>query len=93
MKFAYDRYVRPNNIIPTDPKQRTSVDDLVQEDCPENSFVPLKANHKSKISIQLIPGVSSENNVEFEIERIIRGRYIGTMSYIISGKMASLSEV
>ncbi len=47
MKFAYDRYVRPNNIIPTDPKQRTSVDDLVQEDCPEDSFVPLKAKHKS----------------------------------------------
>ena len=84
MKFAYDRYIRPNNIVPTDPKQRTSVDNLVQEDCPEDSFEPLKAKHKSKSSVQLVPGVPSTNNVEFEIERIIRGLHKDTvLQYLV----------
>ncbi|XP_038047480.1 uncharacterized protein K02A2.6-like [Patiria miniata] len=57
MKFVYDRYVRPNNdIFPADPQHRTSVDDLVQEDCPEDSFVALKAKQKTKNPIQIVPG-------------------------------------
>ena len=80
MKFVYDRYVRSNNdIVPTNPEQRISMDNLVPEDCPEDSFMPLKAKQKSQNPIQIVPGVAQnlapDNNVEFQVERILRGRY------------------
>ena len=78
MKFVYDRYVRPNNeIFPSDPKQQIPVDDMVQEDLPDDSFIPLKAKQGNKKTIQIVPGIvqNSSENVEFEVKRILRGRY------------------
>ncbi|XP_038052676.1 uncharacterized protein LOC119735953 [Patiria miniata] len=82
MKFAYNRYVRPSNdSVPFDPKQNTSILGLQEDDCPQNIFHPLTAVHQSSESessgIPFVPGLPqiSEKPKEYEIERIIRGRY------------------
>ena len=89
MKFAYDRLVRPSNyILPTDPEQQSPVEDLVQEDCPEDSFVPLKAKHDCEKQTQLVPGIThNSGNTEFEVERILKGRYRNNLlQYLIKWK-------
>lgn len=88
MKFAYDRYIRPNNdTAPTDLEQRNPIPGLVPDDCPEDSFVPLLATQESdKRKIPVIPGLPpvQDNNTEYVIERIIRGRYKnGRLEYLI----------
>jgi hypothetical protein len=91
MKFAYERYVRPSNdTAPLDLGQRDPIPGLVQEDCPEDSFVPLLASQESdKDKIPIIPGfpVAQDNTTEYQIERIIRGRFKnGRLEYLIKWK-------
>ena len=88
MKFAYDRYVRPNNdTAPTDSEQRDPIPGLVLDDCPEDSFAPLLATQESdKNKVPIIPGLPliQDDTQEYVIERIVRGRYRnGRLEYLI----------
>ena len=88
MKFAYDRYIRPNNDTePTDLEQRDPIPGLVPDDCPEDSFVPLLATQESeKTKVPIIPGLPpvQDKTPEYVIEHIIRGRYRnGRLEYLI----------
>ncbi len=88
MKFAYDRYVRPrNDTVPSDVGQRDPIPGLVQEECPEDSFVPLLATQESdKRKIPIVPGLPpvQDDTSEYLIERIIRGRHKnGRLEYLI----------
>ena len=55
-----------------DPEQLSPIEDLVQEDYPEDSFVPLnlKAEHKHKTHVQIVPGINNDDveRIEFEVE-------------------------
>ena len=38
-----DTFAQTMTFFPSDPKQQIAVDDMVQEDLPDDSFIPLKA--------------------------------------------------
>lgn len=79
MKYAYDRYIRPNsNEPPGDPDQAEGIPGLVTGDCPADSFKPLLATQEAEKTVTpIILGLPAVQNParEYEIERIIRGRY------------------
>ena len=79
MKFAYDRYARPeNHVMPRDFVQRDPLDGVVDADCPTDSFAPLMASQELDKSIPNVPGLPLTpvtNRCEYEVERIVRGRY------------------
>ncbi|XP_072036114.1 uncharacterized protein [Amphiura filiformis] len=89
MKFAYDRYVRPNNDTePTDLEQRDPIPGLVPDNCPEDSFLPLLATQESeKTKVPIILGLPpvQDKTPEYVIEHIIRGRRYrnGRLEYLI----------
>ena len=91
MKYAYDRYIRPNNKdLPSDQNQQNEISGLVQDDCPEDSFEPLLAAHEThKSDTSIIPGLPAvkEPALEYEIEQIVRGRYKNKrLEYLIKWK-------
>ena len=79
MKFAYDRYARPeNHVMPKDFVQRDPLEDVEDADCPDDSFAPLMASQESDKSITCVPGLPLtpvSTYREFELEKIVRGRY------------------
>jgi hypothetical protein len=91
MKYAYDRTIRPNsNIPPVDPDQTTEIPGLVMGDCPEDSFMPLLATQEAERTRNpIIPGLPliQDPVKEYEIERIIRGRYRNDrLEYLVKWK-------
>lgn len=88
MKFAYDRYVRPSNdTAPIDLEQRDPIPGLLPDDCPEDSFVSLRATQeaeKNKMPIILGLPLIQDDPEQYVIERIIRGRYRnGRLEYLM----------
>lgn len=80
MKFAYDRYVRPeNHVMPKDFVQRDPLEGIVDDDCPDDSFDPLMASQESHLNnAPIVPGlpvICDQDPREYEIEKVIRGRY------------------
>ena len=79
-KFAYDRYVRPgNHVMRRDFVQRDPLEKVVDDDCPDDSFVPLMASHESdRDSTPVILGLPKSPATkprEYLVEKILRGRY------------------
>ncbi|XP_072014174.1 uncharacterized protein [Amphiura filiformis] len=79
MKFAYDRYARPeNHVMPKDFVQRDPLEDVVDADCPDDSFAPLMASQELDKRTSFIPGLPLTpvtTSSEYEVEKILRGRY------------------
>jgi len=79
LKFAYDRYVRPeNHVMPKDFVQRDPLEGVVDEDCPDDSFAPLMASQESEQRapfIQGLPLTLVTKSSEYEVEKIVRARY------------------
>ena len=79
MKFAYDRYARPeNHVMPKDFVQRDPLEGVVDADCPEDSFAPLMASQELDKHTSFIPGLPLTpvtTSSEYEVEKILRGRY------------------
>jgi hypothetical protein len=79
MKFAYDRYARPeNHVMPKDFVQRDPLEDVVDADCPDDSFAPLMASQESDKSIPSVPGrplTPVATGRVYEVEKILRGRF------------------
>ena len=91
MKYAYDRYVRPSNTdIPDDSNQTNEIPDLGMDDCPADSFEPLLATQeKQKTITPILPGLPVTQNPapEYEIEKILRGRYKNKqLEYLVKWK-------
>lgn len=91
MKFAYDRVVRPqNNEPPADTDQITDIPGLVTADCPDSSFEPLLGTQEcDKSHDPIVPGLPVVQNpiIEYEVEKIIRGRYKGNrLEYLVKWK-------
>jgi hypothetical protein len=91
MKYAYDRTVRPSsNVPPVDPDQTTEIPGLVMGDCPEDSFEPLLATQEAeKTRNPIMPGLPliQDPVKEYEVERIIRGRYRNDrLEYLVKWK-------
>ena len=92
MKFAYDRYIRPDDDQPPrDATQATEVPGLEQTDCPQSSFEVLlgtKESDQSPTPILGVPApVNSRPDQEYDIERVLRGRYRkGRLEYLIKWK-------
>ena len=81
MKFAYDRYVRPgNHVMPRDFVQRDPLEKVVDDDCPDDSFVPLMASQESDrdntpVILGLPQSPAATKPREYLVEKILRGRY------------------
>ena len=92
MKYAYDRYARPaDDQLPRDATQSTELLGLEQADCPESSFEVLlgtQESNKSRTPILGLPvPVGSQSSREYEIERVLRGRYRNArLEYLIKWK-------
>ena len=91
MKYAYNRFVRPNsNSPPNDPDQGQEIPGLVVGDCPEDSYEPMLAVQESeRVTTPLIPGLPLVQDplVEFEVEKILRGRYKNhQLEYLVKWK-------
>ena len=92
MKFAYDRYIRPDDDQPPrDATQATEVPGLEQTDCPQSSFEVLlgtKESDQVPTPILGVPApVNSRPDQEYDIERVLRGRYRKSrLEYLIKWK-------
>jgi hypothetical protein len=91
MKYAYNRYVRPNNNeLPADQNQRDELPGLVPGDCPIDSYEPLLGTQEADRTITpIIPGLPAVQDPVplHEIQRIIRGRYRNKrLEYLIQWK-------
>lgn len=91
IKYAYNRYVRPDsNIPPDDPEQGQEIPGLVVSDCPEDSYEPMLATQQTeRITTPLIPGLPLVQDplIEYEVENILRGRYRNKkLEYLVKWK-------
>ncbi len=92
MKFAYDRYTRPeNHVMPRDFVQRDPLDDVVDADCPSDSFVPLMASQeadKAPPTAQRQSSIPTTNSDRmYVVEKVLRGRYRDNkLQYLIKWK-------
>ena len=98
MKFAYDRYIRPeNHVMPRDFVQRDPLEDVVDEDCPEDSFAPLMASQEANKVPPAVHDQSStpviDPNCMYKVEKVLRGRYRdNTLQYLIKWQNFPSSE-
>ena len=81
MKFAYDRYVRPgNHVMPRDFVQSDPLEKVVDDDCPDDSFVPLMASQESDrdntpVILGLPQSPAATKPREYLVEKNLHGRY------------------
>ena len=77
-------------IFPKTKTMRNEIPGLMSDDCPEDSFEPLLASQENQRTITpIIPGLPAiqETAVEYEVEKILRGRYKNKrLEYLVKWK-------